>query len=57
MGFFGGDDNDSSNQANDVADQQLKLNQAEIEQKKQSLYKTRLDIEKGLGGQSWTPNK
>lgn len=30
-------------------------NQAELEQKKESLYKTRLDIIKGGGAQRWSP--
>ena len=39
----------------DQLEQQNRQAMAEIEQKKQSLYQTRLDIIKGQGQQSWTP--
>lgn len=42
----------------DYSDQLAEQNrqtQQEIEQKKQSLFQTRLDIIKGQGAQSWTP--
>lgn len=60
MGFFGGDnDNDSPGQshAEQLADQQLQMNKAELENKKQNLYDTRLDIIKGQGGESWVPDR
>ncbi len=53
MGLFGGDD--PNQQANDLTNQQIQQNQAEIENKRQSLYKERLDIVKGQGMQSWSP--
>lgn len=55
MGLFGGDDNPNQ-QANDLASQQIQQNQAEIENKRQSLYRERLDIVKGQGLQTWTPS-
>lgn len=53
MGFLGGD----NSQAEDLANQQLALNKAELEAKKQNLYQTRLDIIKGQGGEIWTPDR
>ncbi len=53
MGLFGGDN--PNQEANDLANQQIQQNQAEIENKRQSLYKERLDIVKGQGNQSWSP--
>jgi hypothetical protein len=53
MGLFGSDDN---SEADDLAKQQFEQNQAELERKKQDLYKTRLDIIKGQGGQQWSPD-
>jgi hypothetical protein len=35
----------------------MEMNQQELDQKKQSLYKTRLDIIKGQGSQSWVPDR
>jgi|HubBroStandDraft_1064217.scaffolds.fasta_scaffold412131_1 hypothetical protein len=55
MGFLGGDNEPSRGE--EIADQQLQENKAELEAKKQSLYQTRLDIIKGQGSQSWEPNK
>ncbi len=40
-----------------LVDQQLQQNKAELEGKKQSLFKTRLDILRGQGGQNWKSNK
>jgi hypothetical protein len=62
MGFFGGDGNsgaqDTQRNASDaLIDQQFKQNQAEIEQKKKSLYQERLDIIKSQGGQVWKPKR
>ena len=56
MGLFG----ESSNSNDDPEyklDQQFKANQAELEAKKASLYKTRLDIIKGGCGQRCEPDK
>lgn len=47
---MGGND-DYSSQLED----QNRLQMAEIERRKQSLFQTRLDIIKGQGQQSWTP--
>lgn len=54
MGLFGGDDEPSRSEQ--LADQQIKQNQAELESKRQNLYTERLDIIKSQGGQSWTPS-
>jgi|GEM_PF-5580117 hypothetical protein len=58
MGFFGGDNDndDGQSQADQLASEQLSMNKAELEAKKQSLYQTRLDIIKGEGRQVWTPD-
>jgi hypothetical protein len=56
MGFFGGDNDSQPSQAEQLAEEQLQMNKAELENKKQSLYQTRLDIIKGQGGQTWTPD-
>lgn len=59
MGFFGGHGNsggqqDTARSASDaLIDKQFKQNQAEIEQKKRSLYQQRLDIIKSQGAQEW----
>lgn len=55
MGFLGGDNEPS--RGDELADQQIRANQAELENKRQSLYKTRLDIIKGQGKENWTPTK
>jgi hypothetical protein len=54
MGFLGGDNEPSRGE--ELADQQLRQNQAELESKKQNLYQTRLDIIKGQGKEVWTPD-
>lgn len=56
MGFFGSD-NDEPSRAEELAQQQIELNQAELEQKRQHLYQTRLDIIKGQGAQTFTPDR
>ncbi len=53
MGFLSDNDNNSS----DIVEQQYEQNRAELERKKQDLYKTRLDIIKSQGGQQWAPEK
>jgi len=53
MGFFGGD-NEPDNRANDLIEKQMMDNQAEIEQKRRSLYQTRLDVIKSQGAQQWS---
>jgi hypothetical protein len=55
MGFLGGDNEPSRGEQ--LADEQLNMNKAELEAKKQSLFQTRLDIIKGQGGQSWVADK
>lgn len=57
MGFFGGDNDNGPTHAEQLADEQLQMNKAELETKKQNLYQTRLDIIKGQGGESWTPDR
>lgn len=54
MGFLGGDNEPS--RAEEIADEELRANQAELETKKQNLYQTRLDIIKGQGAENWTPD-
>jgi|HubBroStandDraft_6_1064221.scaffolds.fasta_scaffold22339_5 hypothetical protein len=56
MGFFGGGGNDQYDRVAELQEEQIRNNKAELEAKKQSLYQTRLDIIKGQGAQSWTPN-
>jgi hypothetical protein len=55
MGFLGGDNEPSRGEQ--LADEQLQMNKAELEAKKESLYQTRLDIIKGQGAQQWEPDK
>lgn len=52
MGMFGDD-----GASNDAFDQQIALNQQELEAKRQNLYKTRLEIIKSQGGESWQADK
>lgn len=54
MGFFGGDNEPTP--AEQLANDQLEMQKAELESKKQSLYNTRLDIIKGQGRETWTPD-
>lgn len=56
MGFFGGDDNPNQ-ETNDLMNQQIRQNQAELESKRQNLYSEKLDIIKGTGGETWQPNR
>ncbi len=56
MGFLGGD-NDEPSRGEQLADEQLRMNKAELEAKKQSLYQTRLDIIKGQGGETWKADR
>ena len=56
MGFFGGGGNSGGQSSADaLVETQIKNNQAEIEQKKRSLYQERLDIIHGQAGQQWHP--
>lgn len=57
MGLFGGGDDDATKDSNRLIDEQLNTNAAEIEAKRQSLYRERLDIIKGSGGQSFVPDR
>jgi len=54
MGFLGGDNEPSRGEQ--LVDEQIQTNKAELEAKKQSLYKTRLDIIKSQGKENWTPD-
>jgi hypothetical protein len=40
-----------------LQEEQINLNKAELESKKQNLYKTRLDILKSHGAQHWSPER
>jgi hypothetical protein len=53
MGFFDSNNDESSSPANDAVNQQIAMNERELEQKRQSLYSQRLEIEKAQGGQNW----
>lgn len=60
MGFFGGNGNSGAqqtSQADALMAEQFKQNQAELEQKKKSIYEQRLDIIKSQGQQSWHPKR
>ena len=56
LGLFGNSSESEESPGAASIDAQIRTNQAELEAKKQSLYKTRLDIIKGEGAQNWTPN-
>lgn len=56
MGMFGSS-SDSGDKANQLVEQQIAANAAELEAKRQSLYAERLDIIKGTGGQSFVPDR
>ncbi len=53
MGFLKSDN--TQQKANNLADEQIQQNAAELEQKKNNLFQTRLDIIKGQGSEVWTP--
>ena len=54
MGFLS---DDEQSQSNEIMQQEVDQNKAELEAKKQSLFKTQLDIIKGEGGQSFSPDR
>jgi hypothetical protein len=56
MGIFGNDDSSEESPQAEAINEQIRTNAAELETKKQNLYQTRLDIIKGEGAQTWTPN-
>jgi hypothetical protein len=56
MGFQNDDDNQGPSRGEQIADEQIRMNKAELESKRQNLFRTRLDIIKGQGTQQWTPN-
>ena len=56
MGLFGGEEDNQPSQSELLMEEQYRTNQEELEMKKQSLYKQRLAIIKGQGGQNWTPD-
>lgn len=56
MGFFGGG-GDPNEKTNDLLEQQIKENQAELEAKRRHLFEERLDIIKGQGAQTWSPDR
>jgi hypothetical protein len=58
MGFFGGGGNSGGqdtgrSESDALITQQYKQNQAEIEQKKKSIYQERLSLIKSQSGQNW----
>lgn len=57
MGFLGGDNEQGNDKGSSLIDEQIANNAAEIENKKHNLYKTKLEIIKGQGGESWTPDR
>lgn len=52
MGF-----NSGQSDSSEMIDEQYQANQLELEEKKANLYKTRLDIIKSQGGQTWSPDR
>lgn len=52
MGLFGGD---NENEVDDLLQQQYDQNAAALAAKKSSIYKQKLEIMKGQGGQIWEP--
>lgn len=59
MGLFdsGNNANDAADRSNQLMEQQLRQNQAELEQKRQSLYRERLDIIKSQGAQQFIADR
>jgi len=59
MGLFGGDDNDNPAQdrANQLVEEQINQNKAELEQKRQSLVSQRMNIIKSQGAETWSPDR
>lgn len=58
MGFLGGDnDSPEPSRSEELANKQFDINQKEIEEKRRSLFQQRLDIIKGQGTETWTPNR
>lgn len=58
MGLFGGnDDNGGNDRSNQLLDEQLTQNKAELEQKRQSLVDQRMAIVKSQGGEVWAPDR
>jgi hypothetical protein len=56
MGLFGGGDDEPS-RGEQLAQQQMELNQQELESKRAKLYQEKLDIIKGQGGQTWQADR
>lgn len=52
-----GDSDNQADQTSDLIQQQINQNEADLEQKRQSLFDARLSIEKSAGGLSWSPQK
>jgi hypothetical protein len=57
MGFFGGDNDQSPSQGDQLLTEQINQNKAELAAKQQSLFQTRLDIIKGNNAEQWTPGR
>lgn len=56
MGLFGDDDNGNSDQAaraNRLTEEQINSNKAELEQKRQAMVQTRIDIVRSQGAEKW----
>lgn len=57
MGFFSGDNqNPEQDKANELLQEQMQQNQAELEEKRQNLMEQRIAIVRSEGGESWAPN-
>lgn len=53
MGYWGGNNDDEANQ---LIEQQIQTNNAEIEREKQALSERRLNIIKSQGAPNWSPD-
>lgn len=57
MGFFGGDDSSQDNGTNDLLNESIRANQAELESKRANLYQERLGIIKSQGVETWRADR
>ena len=55
MGFWGGDNDQSNNDANQLIESQIAQNNIEIENRKRTISKERLDLIKSQGAPNWSP--
>lgn len=56
MGFLNDDTEDQESPASTLVDQQIESDRVLLENKRQSLFQTRLDLLKSNGRESWTPD-